>query len=54
MTDAILNVIRMSSRGEAIMVVLRPYLDVNIDDNIRTLDSIHGSVDKKHIFITDF
>ena len=47
MTDTILNVLRMSSRGEARMVVMRPDLDVNIDDSIRTLDRIHGSVDKK-------
>ena len=43
--DAILNAVRKSSRGEEGMVSMRLDLDANIDNIIRKLDSIYGSVD---------
>ena len=50
--DAILNAVRRSLRGEAGMVAMRLDLDANIDDRMRKLDSIYGSVDKKEILLT--
>jgi hypothetical protein len=52
--DAILNAVRKSSRGEEGMVGMRLDLDANIDDVIRKLDSIYGSVDKKEILLPEF
>jgi hypothetical protein len=52
--DAMLIAVRRSLRGEAGMVAMRIDLDVNIDDIIRKLDSIYGSVDRKEILLTQF
>jgi hypothetical protein len=52
--DAMLIAVRRSLRGEAGMVAMRIDLDANIDDIIRKLDSIYGSVDRKEILLTQF
>jgi hypothetical protein len=52
--DAILNAVRRSSRGEPGMVAMRRDLNANIDDIIRKLNRIYGSVDKKEILLSEF